>query len=69
VQEIVEAGDASPEQRAVREVNGGVYAFEVSALLKCLDALAPHNTQADCRLESPQAARRWLEALLKNWKC
>lgn len=26
----------------------------------------PRETQADCRLESPCAARRWLETLLKN---
>jgi trehalose 6-phosphate phosphatase len=33
-----------------------------------LVAAEPRDTQADCRLASPQAARRWLEALLARLK-
>src|SRR6185436_1763525 len=43
VQAIVEAKDASPEVRAVREVNSGIYAFSVPALLSVLDRLQPTN--------------------------
>ncbi len=28
----------------------------------------PRETQADCRLESPQAARHWLESLRTDWR-
>jgi trehalose 6-phosphate phosphatase len=29
----------------------------------------PRSTQADCRLESPQAVRHWLETLPSEWGC
>jgi trehalose-phosphatase len=44
-------------------------AFEVIGShggIAILVASRPRNTNADCRLESPQAARRWLEVLLKE---
>jgi bifunctional UDP-N-acetylglucosamine pyrophosphorylase/glucosamine-1-phosphate N-acetyltransferase len=44
---IVEAKDASPEVRAVREINAGVYAFEVPALLGVLDRLSSANAQGE----------------------
>lgn len=47
VRAIVEARDASPEQRSVREWNVGVYAFEVAPLLAALDRLTPQNAQGE----------------------
>jgi bifunctional UDP-N-acetylglucosamine pyrophosphorylase/glucosamine-1-phosphate N-acetyltransferase len=47
VRGIVEARDASPEERAVGEVNVGVYAFDVPALLSILDQLRPQNAQGE----------------------
>jgi bifunctional UDP-N-acetylglucosamine pyrophosphorylase/glucosamine-1-phosphate N-acetyltransferase len=47
VRAIVEARDASPEERGVREINVGVYAFEVGTLLEVLDRLTPRNAQAE----------------------
>jgi bifunctional UDP-N-acetylglucosamine pyrophosphorylase/glucosamine-1-phosphate N-acetyltransferase len=47
VRAIVEARDASPEERAVFEVNVGVYAFDVPALLSVLDQLRPQNAQGE----------------------
>jgi bifunctional UDP-N-acetylglucosamine pyrophosphorylase/glucosamine-1-phosphate N-acetyltransferase len=44
---IVEARDASPQQRAIREINAGVYAFEVAPLLDVLDRLQPQNAQGE----------------------
>jgi bifunctional UDP-N-acetylglucosamine pyrophosphorylase/glucosamine-1-phosphate N-acetyltransferase len=44
---IVEARDASPAEREIREINAGVYAFEVPALLRVLDRLQPQNAQAE----------------------
>jgi bifunctional UDP-N-acetylglucosamine pyrophosphorylase / glucosamine-1-phosphate N-acetyltransferase len=53
VERIVEAkagGDATPEQRAIREVNTGVYAFDGGSLLAALAQLAPDNAQNELYL-------------------
>lgn len=42
---IVEEKDATPEERAVTEVNTGCYAFQCRPLLKALDVLRPNNKQ------------------------
>jgi bifunctional UDP-N-acetylglucosamine pyrophosphorylase/glucosamine-1-phosphate N-acetyltransferase len=42
---IVEERDCSPEQRAITEVNPGLYCFDIPALLVALDKLTPHNAQ------------------------
>ena len=47
VQAIVEARDATPQQLALREVNAGVYAFEVAPLLAVLERLRPQNAQGE----------------------
>jgi bifunctional UDP-N-acetylglucosamine pyrophosphorylase/glucosamine-1-phosphate N-acetyltransferase len=47
VRAIVEAADASEEERAVTEVNAGIYAFEVPALLEVLGGLQAHNAQGE----------------------
>jgi bifunctional UDP-N-acetylglucosamine pyrophosphorylase / glucosamine-1-phosphate N-acetyltransferase len=47
VRRIVEARDASAEQKLVREVNAGVYAFHVPSLLPVLDELKPQNAQGE----------------------
>ena len=44
---IVEDRDATPEQRAVREVNVGVYCFRVPALARALGRVRPHNRQRE----------------------
>jgi bifunctional UDP-N-acetylglucosamine pyrophosphorylase / glucosamine-1-phosphate N-acetyltransferase len=47
VRRIVEARDASPEEKLVREVNAGVYAFHVPSLLPALEELKPQNVQGE----------------------
>ena len=42
---IVEHRDATPEQRAVREVNSSIYVFRADRLWPVLDRLSPHNAQ------------------------
>ncbi|MCT7657322.1 bifunctional UDP-N-acetylglucosamine diphosphorylase/glucosamine-1-phosphate N-acetyltransferase GlmU [Mycobacterium deserti] len=42
---IVEESDASPSQRAITEVNAGVYAFDVGALRSALGRLGSDNAQ------------------------
>jgi bifunctional UDP-N-acetylglucosamine pyrophosphorylase/glucosamine-1-phosphate N-acetyltransferase len=44
---VVEARDASPEQLALREINAGVYAFDVPRLLPALERLSPQNAQGE----------------------
>jgi bifunctional UDP-N-acetylglucosamine pyrophosphorylase/glucosamine-1-phosphate N-acetyltransferase len=47
---IVEAGDATPEQLALREVNSGIYLFRAEQLWPLLDRLEPHNAQGELYL-------------------
>jgi len=47
---IVEAGDATPEQLEVREVNSSIYVFRAERLWQVLDRLTPHNVQGELYL-------------------
>jgi bifunctional UDP-N-acetylglucosamine pyrophosphorylase / glucosamine-1-phosphate N-acetyltransferase len=47
---IVEEFDATVSQRAIREVNAGVYAFDIEVLRSALDRLQPHNAQQELYL-------------------
>lgn len=47
---IVEAKDATPEQRAVREINTSVYAFAARSLFRALRDLRPDNAQGELYL-------------------
>lgn len=44
---IVEQRDATPEQRALDEVNSGIYAFEYPPLAGVLAGLTAHNAQGE----------------------
>jgi bifunctional UDP-N-acetylglucosamine pyrophosphorylase/glucosamine-1-phosphate N-acetyltransferase len=44
---IVEAGDASPEELLLGEVNSGIYVFQAAKLWPLLDRLEPHNAQGE----------------------
>lgn len=50
VRAIVEAGDATPAQRRLRECNSGIYCFEPRRLWPALARLAPHNVQGELYL-------------------
>lgn len=45
--EIVEERDASPAQRKIKEVNGGVYVFSIKHLRDSLKKLTPENDQGE----------------------
>ncbi len=47
VQAIVEHKDASPQVRAVKEINAGIYCFQASALFEALAQLRPDNAQGE----------------------
>ena len=61
VQRIVEAkaaGDADPEQLAIREINAGTYAFEAGLLATALRGLSSDNAQGEYYLTDVFAALR-----------
>lgn len=45
--QIVEERDATAEQKQIREINTGCYAFDATALLSALDRIRPDNNQAE----------------------
>jgi len=45
--QIVEDKDCTPEQRAITEVNPGLYCFDIAALLSTLDRLTTRNAQGE----------------------
>jgi len=47
VERIVEAKDANDEQRAIREVNAGIYIFEAISLFETLHNLSTDNAQGE----------------------
>ncbi|SPM35308.1 Bifunctional protein GlmU, N-acetylglucosamine-1-phosphate-uridyltransferase/glucosamine-1-phosphate-acetyltransferase [Mycobacterium rhizamassiliense] len=47
---IVEHADATPDERDIREVNAGVYAFDVAALRSALGRLGSDNAQQELYL-------------------
>jgi len=47
VRAIVEESEASPEQRAIREVNSGCYVFEHGVLVRMLKRITPENDQQE----------------------
>ena len=47
---IVEQADASPSQREIREINAGVYAFDIAALRSALSRLSSDNAQRELYL-------------------
>ena len=50
VAEVVEHRDATPEQRAVREINAGVYVFDAAHLRAALATLGTDNDQGEVYL-------------------
>src|SRR2546422_3561558 len=47
VRAIVENKDASAQEKRIREINAGIYAFEAHALLEALAQLRPQNAQGE----------------------
>jgi bifunctional UDP-N-acetylglucosamine pyrophosphorylase / glucosamine-1-phosphate N-acetyltransferase len=47
VARIVEERDASPAERAIREINAGVYAFDLEPLYPALRSIAAQNAQGE----------------------
>ena len=47
---VVEEVDATPEERAVRELNSSIYVFRAGPLWAALERLTPHNAQGELYL-------------------
>ncbi len=47
LEQIVEERDASPEQRRIREINAGIYAFDAAQLRDALGKLSTDNDQGE----------------------
>ena len=52
---IVEDRDCTPEEKAIRELNVGVYVFEAKALWEALEQLRPNNAQGELYLTDAPA--------------
>ena len=58
VSAIVEQRDASPEQRAITEINAGVYVFDAAHLRRALTTLGTDNDQGEVYLTDVVAHAR-----------
>jgi bifunctional UDP-N-acetylglucosamine pyrophosphorylase/glucosamine-1-phosphate N-acetyltransferase len=58
VQAVVEEKAATPEQRAIREVNSSIYCFTLQKLWPCLNALRPDNAHRELYLTDAIALLR-----------
>ena len=58
VSAIVEQRDASPEQRAITEINAGVYVFDAAHLRRALTTLGTDNDQGEVYLTDVVARAR-----------
>ncbi len=47
VKAIVEEKDATEEQKAINEINAGVYCFDIEELILALEKLTPNNAQGE----------------------
>lgn len=50
VKEIVEEKDLSEEQKSNKEINAGIYCFDIEELLKALKEIKPNNAQGELYL-------------------
>ncbi|MBM3770271.1 MAG: UDP-N-acetylglucosamine diphosphorylase/glucosamine-1-phosphate N-acetyltransferase [Acidimicrobiia bacterium] len=60
VERIVEERDATEEQRAIREINSGIYAFALEGLFDAVRSIAAENTQREYYLPDLVAIYRTL---------
>ena len=47
IQKIVEEKDTDPYQKEIKEINAGIYCFDIEELLKALDKIKPNNAQSE----------------------
>jgi bifunctional UDP-N-acetylglucosamine pyrophosphorylase / glucosamine-1-phosphate N-acetyltransferase len=69
VEAVVEDGDASPEQRAIRELNSSIYVFEADALWPALEQLDTGNAQSELYLTDAIALIVAAGGSAGAWRC
>ncbi|MET0187918.1 MAG: bifunctional UDP-N-acetylglucosamine diphosphorylase/glucosamine-1-phosphate N-acetyltransferase GlmU [Pseudonocardia sediminis] len=69
VRGIVEHRDATPEQRAITEINSGVYAFDAEFLTAGLAGLSAHNEQQELYLTDLVAAAVDAGRVVRTVRC
>ena len=47
IEKIVEEKDANPLERKIKEINSGIYCFDIEELLKALKFIKPNNAQGE----------------------
>ncbi len=47
IEAIVEEKDTTPEQKKIKEINAGIYCFDIEALLAALKEIKPNNAQGE----------------------
>lgn len=47
IERIVEEKDTTNEQKEIKEINAGIYCFDIEALLEALKEIKPNNTQSE----------------------
>ena len=47
IEAIVEEKDTNVEQKEIKEINAGIYCFDIEELLKALDKIKPNNAQGE----------------------
>src|SRR4030095_9089436 len=63
---IVEERDASPAERQIREINSGIYAFDLAPLFDSLTSIASQNSQGEYYLTDLVAIYRRRKRLVKT---
>lgn len=47
IEAIVEEKDTTPSQKEIKEINAGIYCFDIEELLNALDKITPNNAQGE----------------------
>ena len=66
VARIVEERDASPTERRIREINSGIYAFDMAPLFEALAGIASQNAQGEYYLTDLVAIYRRRKLMVKS---
>lgn len=67
ISKIVEEKDASPPQRAITEINSGIYALDLSVLFEALDSVGTANKQGEYYLPDLIAIFRKQKRTVATW--
>jgi bifunctional UDP-N-acetylglucosamine pyrophosphorylase/glucosamine-1-phosphate N-acetyltransferase len=67
VARIVEERDASPTERQIREINSGIYAFDMCPLFESLSGIASQNAQGEYYLTDLIAIYRRRKLVVKSF--